>query len=217
MSNLFVQTTEIPNGVFNPVFQDSITPRTKLGEGITMAKFLGSHGDPVTMNFVLTNADKLTLAKQYYLHAKALTMINSAESTKQFEKFRLEVLEGYYEKGVGETLDETDGINFLLSTGQAVVYHLIGENGKIAIEETFDLAVYWKDNLNFEKLILDYDTYNPDKSLHACIILVMPQIVSPWRVSYNNEVETRYNNNVQTTNELLEVLEPNVDLESVQI
>ena len=39
MSNLFVQTTEIPNGVFNPVFQDNITPRTKLGEGITMAKF----------------------------------------------------------------------------------------------------------------------------------------------------------------------------------
>ena len=89
--------------------------------------------------------------------------------------------------------------------------------GKIAIEETFDLAVYWKDNLNFEKLILDYDTYNPDKSLHACLILVMPQIVSPWRVSYNNEVETRYNNNVQTTNELLEILEPNADLESVQI
>ena len=217
MSKLFVQTTEIPNGVFNPVFQDRITPRTKLGEGITMAKFLGSHGDPVTMNLVLTDADKLTLAKQYYLHARALQMINSSESTKKFENFRLEVLEGYYEKGPGETLDETDGINFLLSTGQAVVYHLIGSNGKIAIEETFDLAVYWKNNLNFEKLILDYDTYNPDGSLHACIILVMPEIVSPWRVSYNNEVETRFNNNVQATNELLEVLEPSEDLESVEI
>ena len=91
MSNLFVQTTEIPNGVFNPVFQDRITPRTKLGEGITMAKFLGSHGDPVTMNLVLTSADKLTLAKQYYLHAQALQMINSSESTKTFENFRLEV------------------------------------------------------------------------------------------------------------------------------
>jgi len=97
------------------------------------------------------------------------------------------------------------------------VYNLIGSNGKIAIEETFDLAVYWKNNLNFEKLILDYDTYNPDGSLHACIILVMPEIVSPWRVSYNNEVETRFNNNVQATNELLEVLEPSEDLESVAI
>ena len=53
------------------------------------------------------------------------------------------------------------------------------------------------------------DSYNPDESLHACIILIMPQIVAPWNVTYNNELETRFNNNVQTTNELIEVLDPN--------
>ena len=57
----------------------------------------------------------------------------------------------------------------------------------------------------FQKLILDYDTYNPDKSLNAHIILVMPEIVSPWNVTFTNEVETRFNNMVQSTDELIEV------------
>ena len=45
-----------------------------------------------------------------------------------------------------------------MSKGQAVVYELLDENGETNPEITFDLAAYWKDNLQFEKLILDYDT-----------------------------------------------------------
>ena len=75
--------------------------------------------------------------------------------------------------------------------------------------------MFWKDYLNFDRLILDYDNYNPDESLHACIILIMPQIVAPWTVTYKNEVETRFNNTSQTTNELLEVVVPNENLETL--
>ena len=92
-----------------------------------------------------------------------------------------------------------------MTNGRAVVYELIGSDGKIAFDKTFDLAVYLKNNINYDKLILNYDSYNPDGTLHVDIILIMPEIISPWRVTYNKIIETRFNNSVQTTGELLEI------------
>jgi len=214
---LIFKTDVVPNPKFNPVFQDEISARTRLAPGITMAKFLGSKGDPVTMNHIVTDAEKKTLAKQYYLHAEAMKTINDSKGIKEFEDYRLEVLEGLYIPNPNEKVDVSTGINHLLENGQAVVYVLRDTNGRIALDKTFDLAVYWKDNLDFEKMILDYDNYNPDESLHACIILIMPQIVAPWNVTYNNQLETRFNNNVQATNELIEVLDPNENFETLDI
>ena len=48
-------------------------------------------------------------------------------------------------------------------------------------------------------------------ALNAQIVLVMPEIIPPWNVTYKNEVETRYNNRNQATNELLEVLRTTAD------
>jgi hypothetical protein len=115
------------------------------------------------------------------------------------------VSEGYYREGPDEDLDVTDGINYLKTNGRAVVYELIGQDGKIAFDKTFDLAVYLKNNINYDKLILSYDSYNPDGSLHVDIVLIMPEIISPWNVTYNKIIETRFNNSVQTTGELLEI------------
>jgi len=201
-----VKTDFFVDAKYNPVFQDIITSKTKLAPGIPLAKFLGGDGDPVTLTHILEDDDKLLLAKQYVLHAQVMRSINSSDASKEFKDFRLQVVEGLYRAEEGENLDVSDGVNFLMSRGFAVVYELIGLNGKIAIEKTFDLAVYWKDNLQFDKMILDYDNYNPDNSLNAQIILIMPEIVPPWTVTYKNEIETRYNNLNQTTNELLEVL-----------
>ena len=200
------QTDFFVDPKFNPVFQSEITSRTRLAPGITMAKFLGGIGDPVTLTHILDDNERLRLAKQYVLHAQVMKTINSYEATEEFKDFRLQVVEGLYRPEEGETLDVTDGINYLMSRGRAVVYELIGLDREIAIEKTFDLAVYWKDNLQFEKMILDYDNYNPDNSLNAQIIVIMPEITPPWTVNYKNEIETRYNNFSQVTNELLEVL-----------
>jgi len=200
-----VITTIVPNPLYNPVWQADITAKTKLGDGITMSNFFG-WSDAVTINEVTKRSDRVTLAKQYYLHAEAIATVNSTTGSKQFEDFRLIVSEGFYKTGPSEELDISDGINHFKTTGQAVVYELRNTKGDIAFSKTFDLAVYWKNTINFNKLILDYDTYNPDGTLHACIILIMPEIISPWNVRYENIVETRFNNNVQTTNELMEVL-----------
>tara|TARA_Y100000114_G_scaffold118165_1_gene112628 strand:+ start:4302 stop:6323 length:2022 start_codon:yes stop_codon:yes gene_type:complete len=191
---------------YNPVFQDIITSRTKLAPGIPMATFLGGIGDSVTLTHILEDEEKLRLAKQYVLHAHAVKLIRNAASTSRFGDFRLQVVEGLYRPEPGENLDVSDGINYLMSRGQAVVYELIGNDGEISNERTFELAMFWKNNLQFEKLIVDYDTYNPDGSINSQIILIMPEITPPWSLTYKNEVETRYNNNVQTTNELIEIL-----------
>jgi hypothetical protein len=189
------------------VFQEgSISSRTRLAEGITMATFLGGVGDPVTLTHILDDGERLNLAKQYTLHTRILKAVNSHKAVREFKDFRLQVVEGLYRPEIGEDLDVSDGINYLMSRGRAVVYELINEKGEIAIEKTFDLAVYFKDNIQFEKMILDYDNYNPDDSLNAQIIIIMPEITPPWEVIYTNKIETRYNNFSQVTNELMEAL-----------
>lgn len=201
-----VKTDFYIDGKYNPLFQDSITSKTKLAPGITMATFLGGVGDPVTLTHILEENERLILAKQYALHANAMKTINGAEAVDEFKDFRLQVVEGLYRPEDGEDLDISDGVNYLMSKGRAVVYELIDLRGDIAVEKTFNLAIYWKDNLNFDKMILDYDNYNPDNSLNAQIILIMPEVIPPWSVTYNNKIETRYNNINQVTGELLEVL-----------
>ena len=150
--------------------------------------------------------ERLRLAKQYMLHTGVLQLINSSDSPTQFKNFRLVPVEGLYRPESGEDLDVSDGINFLMSRGRTVVYELIDNKGNMAVEKTFDLAVYFKDNLNYEKMFLDYDNFNPDDSLNVQIIITMPEIIPPYQVTYKNEFETRYNNITQATNELIEVL-----------
>ena len=195
---------------FNPVNQVAaglpITMRTKLAPGITMAKFVAPHGDPVTLTHILKEEERLRLAKQYMLHTGVLQLINSSDAPVQFKNFRLVPVEGLYRPESGENLDVSDGINFLMSRGRTVVYELIDNKGNMATEKTFDLAVFFKDNLNYEKMILDYDNFNPDDSLNVQIIITMPEIIPPYQVTYKNEFETRYNNITQATNELIEVL-----------
>ena len=206
-----VKTDFFVDAKYNPLFQDSITSKTKLAPGISMATFLGGVGDPVTLTHILEENERLILAKQYALHANAMKTINGAEAVDEFKDFRLQVVEGLYRPEDSEDLDVSDGVNYLMSKGRAVVYELIDFKGDIAVEKTFNLAIYWKDNLNFDKMILDYDNYNPDNSLNAQIVLIMPEVIPPWSVTYNNKIETRYNNINQVTGELLEVL-PTTDI-----
>ena len=200
------KTTDIvPAGQYDPTFQSVITPRTKLASNVTLSKFLGSYNDPVVFNNLSSESDRLLLAKQYYLHAEAMKTINSANGSKDFENYRLVVSEGYYRPAPAEVLDKTDGINHLKTKGRAVVYELIGNDGLVDYDKTFELAIYWKQNIQYEKLILNYDTFDPSGSLHVDLILIMPRVIPPWKVTFNNDIETRYNNAVQTTGEFIEI------------
>jgi hypothetical protein len=234
---------------YNPDLQGAITSNTKLGPGITCAKFLGARGsrtqfEKLYADSFFGSADRKQIARNLVLHANA---IQTVLTNPEFAQHRLIVSEGIYEpnpkfeiqeipagtegkakriarqndgasygKGpdgwiarvpvyVGET-PTSGSINDLRRTGRAVVYQLIDKNGKTDPEKTFDLAVYWKDYIDYDKLILDYDTYDPNGDLTSQIVLVMPKVPSSYEVSFDYDLETTYNNELQTKNELLEIL-----------
>lgn len=234
---------------YNPQFASSITSATKLGPGISMAKFLGSKGSRTQLKKLYAknfygSADYRQIARNLVLHAHAILSISG---NLAFANHRLIVSEGIYEpspqfitletyfsteeeakneaKGFdGASYGKTErrwvvtapyyvgekpspnSINDLKRTGRAVVYQLIDKNGKIDHQKTFDLAVFWKDYINYNKLILDYDTFDPNDELAAQIVLVMPEVPEDYDVSFSFDVETTYNGELQAKNELLEIL-----------
>ena len=198
-----IEVQFLPEPEFDPMNQKKVTSATRLARGITVSKFLGSHGDPITLDH-MTTAEKLTMAKNLTLHANAMKSVKEDES--DFAEFRLVVSEGVYKPGGNESV-KAGGINDLRKSGRAIVYELRDRNGKIALKETFKLAAWWKDSLQFDKMILDYDTYNPDDSLNVQIVVVMPELTDGfYRANFSNKIETRFNNYVQSTNELVEIL-----------
>ena len=192
-----------PNPIYDPRRKKTITERTKLARGINMAKFFGSHGDPITMDHMFAE-DRFETAKYLYLHAQLMRSV--IEDEGDFDEFRLVVSEGVYKPSETETI-AAGSVNDYRTYGRAIVYELRNRKGEIAPNKTFKLAAWWKDSQQYEKMILDYDTYNPDGSLNVQIIVIMPELKEGYKASYQNRLETRYNNYVQATGELIEILE----------
>lgn len=184
--------------VYNPQFRSSINSSTKLAPGITCAKFLGSPG--TRTQFEQISADRTQVARNLYLHAQAMRAIIE---NSDFNNHRIIVAEGIYKPAQYET---PSGINELKQDGRAVVYQLIGKDGKIDHRKSYDLALYWKDFLKFDKLVLDYDTYDPNGELSTQIVLIMPMVNETFDIAFKREVETVYNGKLQSKNELLEIL-----------
>jgi len=104
---------------------------------------------------------------------------------------------------VGET---PAGVLSLRRNGRAVVYQLVDRNGNTDPQKTFELAVYWKDYINYDKLTLDYDTFDPSGELTCQIVIETPEIPETYQAEFRYDIETRYNGELQTKNELLEIL-----------
>ncbi len=193
----------IPDPLFNPNNARVITAGTKLAKGITIGKFLGGAGEKTNLNHIQSQSERLQIARNLYPQAVAMNRINN--SLGKFVNHRLIVIEGLYQKGDNEQLTE-NGLNDLATKGRAVVYQLIDEKGIPDHAMMFDLAVYWKDTILYDKLILDYDRFSPDGHLECHVILTMPQIPQSFKATYKKELSTTFNGNVQTNGELLEIL-----------
>lgn len=232
---------------YDPNTVGEITSATKLGPGISMAKFLGAKGSRTQLEKLYNESftgsvDRLQLARNLTLHAQIL---QSIVGMAEYSQHRLIVSEGVYEpnpkfevtekpafdEGFAKFLaSERPGATYgksgtgwvvrypnyigeipsdilaLRRKGQAVVYQLIDRNGKTDPQKTFDLAVYWKDYINYDKLTLDYDTYDPSGELTCQIVIETPEVPENYDVSYKYNLETLYNGQLQTKNELLEIL-----------
>lgn len=194
----------VPDPVYNPNNAIRIYSGTKLAKGVSIGKFLGGAGEKTNLNHITSESEKLEIARQLYLQAMAMNTVNLDNG--RFEDNRLIVVEGLYKKGPSEKLT-SGSLNDLATKGQVVVYQLIDANGRPDHMAMFDLAVYWKDSILYDKIILDYDTFNPDKSLECHVILQMPKVNANFEARFKKELETRFNGNLQTSGELVELLE----------
>lgn len=192
-----------------------ITSSTKLGNGITCAKFLGAIGSRTQFDRLYNEdftgpVDRLQVARNLVLHANAM---NTVIGNPEFTQHRLIVSDGVYEPYQDFTADgyvgERPGVlsfNEERRFGRGIGYQLIDRNGKNDPVKTYELAVFWKDYINYTELELAYDTYDPNDELVASILLTMPEVPESYDVSYAYRLRTSFNNTLQTLNELLEIL-----------
>lgn len=196
----------LPDQKFNPNFQDIILSSTKLAPGVALAKFLGTKGNPCSLTTVPKyqndQTERKQLARNLYLHAELFRSVNG--NTDMFKDVRLIVTEGVYRGGPIETVA---GDNLTKQEGRLVVYKVIDEEGKIDYERTFDLAVFWKDYMNYDKLSLEYDMWNPNGVLNAQIAVETPKVPESFDVSFGGKVQTNFNGSLLSADELTEVLE----------
>ena len=192
----------IVDPIYNPNLVATITSATKLGPGISIAKFLGAYGDRTAFNHIGTKKEREAIARQLYLQAEMMRMING--NINLFNKVRLVVSEGIYKAGPTETLS---GDTLLKSKGELVYYQVIGNDGIVDLETTFDVAEYWKDYADYGEIRLDYDSYNPDGTLTAQIGIQMPTIGEDFNVNFVKQIKTFFNGNLQSDGELVEILE----------
>lgn len=192
----------IPDNKYNPDFQIDITASTKLAEGITIAKFLGTE-DPTNIKFIRNIETRKKLARHLYIHAEIMRSLTLNRGN--FQDYRLVVAESVYRPGPEEIITP-NSINDLKLKGRAVVYDLVDNHGKSDRAKVFELAEYWKDTLLFEKLILSYDEIDPNVDLHAQLIVILPEINENWEGTFQRQIETVYNNNLLSKGELVECL-----------
>lgn len=192
----------LPDPIYNPNFLDgeSISSRTKLAPGVTIAKYLGAYGDKTPFSHVGKPEDRKQIARNLYLHAEMYRTING--NTDLFNNVRLIVSEGIYKGGPLETVG---GDNLKKEDGRLVVYQVIDREGKIDHSATFDVAEYWKDYCFYDKLCLEYDIYNPDGSLTSQIVVEMPEVTESFDLNFGFNIATVYNGKLISGKELIEV------------
>lgn len=185
---------------------DTITRTTKVSEGINLATFLGVVAKGRLNKISIANRPQI--ARNIQPNAELVKRIRSNRES-EFKNHRLIIAEGIYAPtGAEEALSGwQESVNRYRSEGRAVVYELHNSKGKIDVEKTFDLAVYLKTVTSFEKIILDYDSYNTDGTLNTQLIFITPKLnekYDPVEGTWSKSVETRFNGKVVTNTDLIE-------------
>ena len=202
-----------PEARFKSNMSGIINQNTLINHDTSIGKFVGfdDHGE---FN-KLSNAVKQQIAKNYFVISELMKLVsNSNIHPTELENSSLIVVEGYYatekygigslEKRQTEVLTSNSTLD-MRSKGRAVVFELRDQKGKVDKEATFELAKIWSDAGTFDKLILDYDTYDPSGELNTQIIIEVPDIKSYSGIKFARNVQTLFNNNVQSNDALVEI------------
>ena len=191
----------LPDLRYLPEGLPRVDANTSLNSGITMGNFLKG----ITLDHIPEIKDRIQIARNLLPQAQILKTIG--EDSKRFSRHKLVVIEGVYKADPEEQITESeDNTNFLAISGRSIVYEL-RRNNSIDNEKTFELARFLQTyHRTYDKLILDYDTYN-EGELNVQLIIEMPIIPSDYNIKFKGIVETRFNNKIQATNQLIEITE----------
>jgi hypothetical protein len=206
----------LPDPVYNPdTTKEKFTMETKLAPGVSIGRFLGSAGSKTTLDhlpLVDGKNNRIDVIRQLYLHAQ---VIEQFETNPDFQGYKLVVTESFYDETEFEDTSRRHKVNQYKNTGQTVVYKIINTGGNVDFAKTYDLAFYWKDYIDFEELILDYDIYHPLSLPSVQLVLKMPKIDKSFKATFKYLVKTHYNGHVYSANELVELI-PNKVLDNYQ-
>lgn len=149
-----------------------------------------------TLNSIVSDVERRQIARNLQVHAWYLATINSGVIFDH-NLYSLRVQRGLYTPGPTES-PTSGSVNALATEGRSVVYELISKSsGQVETSKTYDLALYLKDFIPYDQLILDYDTFDPSGKLTASIIINTPVISETYQnIKWDNKIETRYNNKV---------------------
>lgn len=195
--------TVMPERRYNPQLQPDVAIGTKIGKSTPISKFVAAYGDSYNFDHTTSVEERKQIARNLVPQSE---IINIFYTLNEFTGYNLIVSEGLYKPYENEKIDENSPKG-LAKTGRFVVYEVYDSiTGSISYEKTFDFASYLKDNSNYEKLSLYYDTFDPNGSTHAQIAITMPTVPENYSVTFNKSIETVYNGKVQSNTDLIEVL-----------
>ena len=191
----------LPDLRFLPDSLKAIDASTKLNDGVSVGSFL----DNITLDHIADLGERKQLVRNLLPHAQILKSIG--DNTTKFAAHKLVVAEGIYKPSPEEQMTEDDtNPNYLALNGRSITFEL-KRNNRTDNDKTFELARYLQVFYStYDKLILDYDTAI-EGELNAQIIIQVPNIPSNYEVTFNRVIETRFNNTVQATGQLIEITE----------
>lgn len=198
--NKFSKLSVNPN--FNPEFMLNINGKTKIENGIALSQFVGGSGSPgkLPLNEGINVVRKI--ARNLIPHAQIVKKIRNDKEF--FDGLFLDIVEGVYYPEDGETIQPGGALD-LRTKGRLVVYELVGLNGIVNLDKTFELADYIAKNFKYDKVILDYDTYDPSGELNAQVVVITPEINPDLSGDFKMEVETVFNGKVQEKGIFVEI------------
>jgi len=199
----------IPDLAFNPNAipnngPKSINAKTMVARGIPVSTFLGGAGSGTTLNHIATFEARQEIARYLVLQAEVIKLCRSNKG--RFKDVRCVVSEGLYKAGPKEKITK-DSVNDYAQIGRAISYELYDETNTSNPDLTYEFAEYLSEYLfAFDKIILDYDEFDPAGGLNVQITVVMPEIDANFKAAAPKfTLETYYNGKLQSNSDLIEI------------
>jgi hypothetical protein len=199
---------------------ESFNSGTHLSKTVTVGKFFGGPGNANAFSKIVGRVKREEILYNLQEHANIIEMVND---NANFAGYTLVVSEGVYIPSSSAEKSEIDNgsvngnwanWNKYKSKGEAIVYQLIGTDGLIAWDKTFELVTWLREHIVYEELAIDYDTFNYDATKTVQIIIHIPTSRNRSASKIFNplyKLSTWWNGKRQSSTSLIKFENPYID------